>query len=134
MPMKISLALGRRQPLSRQTAWGCLTTNLAIPGCGSLLAGRPSGYAQLAVAMLGLLVITVYGVRFIAWAITNWSRLHAPKADPMQSLLEIWLHLRAALIGFGIALVAWTWALITGFSILAAAEKSEPSNEPPRLT
>jgi hypothetical protein len=27
--MKISLALGPRQPLSRQTAWGCVTTNLA---------------------------------------------------------------------------------------------------------
>ena len=132
--MKISLALGRRQPLSRQTAWGCLTTNLALPGCGSLLAGRRSGYAQLALAMLGLLLITVYGVRFITWGIANWSRLHAPEADPTQSLLEIWLHLRALLLGFGIALIAWIWTLITGLSILASAQKPESLSDPPRLT
>ena len=39
MPMKISLALGNPQALSRQTAWGCLTTNLAMPGFGSLVLG-----------------------------------------------------------------------------------------------
>src|ERR1041385_4146218 len=117
MPMKISLALGPRQPLSRQTAWGCLTTNLALPGCGSLLAGRRAGYPQLALAMLGLFVITVFGLRFIVWGIANWSRWHAPEADPTQSLLEIWLHLRAALLGFGIAMIAWLWALMTSLSI-----------------
>ena len=48
--MKISLALGQRKPLDRTTAWGCLTANLAVPGCGSLVAGRVSGYFQLLLA------------------------------------------------------------------------------------
>lgn len=133
MPMKISLALGPRQLLSRQTAWGCLTSNLALPGSGSLLAGRRSGYPQLALAMAGLLVITIFGLRFILWALANWSRLHAPEADPVESLLEIWLHLRLALLGFGIALIAWIWTLLTGLSILASAPKADNSSAPPRL-
>ena len=123
--MKISLALGPRQPLSRQTAWGCLTSNLALPGSGSLLAGRRSGYGQLALAMAGLLMITILGLRFILWALANWSRLHAPEADPVESLLEIWLHLRLAFVGFGIALIAWIWALLTSLSILDSARKAE---------
>ncbi len=97
--MKISLALGPRQPLSRQTALGCLTSNLALPGSGSLLAGRRSGYGQLVLAITGLFVITIFGVRFILWALANWSRLHAPDADPIESLLEIWAHLKWALLG-----------------------------------
>jgi len=132
--MKISLALGPRQPLSRQTAWGCLTSNLALPGSGSLLAGRRSGYGQLVLAMAGLLVITIFGLRFILWALANWSRLHSPEADPLESLLEIWVHLRLALLGFGIALIAWMWALMSGLSILNSASKADNSSGPPRLT
>src|SRR5436309_644679 len=134
MPMKISLALGPRQPLSRQTAWGCLTSNLALPGSGSLLAGRRSGYSQLVLAMAGLLVITIFGLRFILWALANWSRLHALEADPGESLLDIWMHLRWALLGFGIALLAWLWALMTSLSILNSVPKAANSNRPPRLT
>jgi len=132
--MKISLALGPRQPLSRQTALGCLTSNLALPGSGSLLAGRRSGYGQLVLAITGLFVITIFGVRFILWALANWSRLHAPDADPIESLLEIWAHLKWALLGFGIALIAWLWALMTGLSILNSTPKSDRSTGPPRLT
>ncbi len=132
--MKISLAPGPRHPLSRQTAWGCLTSNLALPGSGSLLAGRRSGYGQLVLAMAGLLMITIFGLCFILWALANWSRLHDREADPVQSLLEIWMHLRWALLGFGIALLAWLWALMTSLSILNSAQKTANSNSPPRLT
>ena len=76
--MKISLALGPRQPLSRQTAWGYLTSNLALPGSGSLLAGRISGYAQLALGLGGLLMTVVFGLRFMLWyfAIGHGSMTH----------------------------------------------------------
>jgi len=113
---------------------GCLTSNLALPGSGSLLAGRRSGYGQLVLAITGLFVITIFGVRFILWALANWSRLHAPDADPIESLLEIWAHLKWALLGFGIALIAWLWALMTGLSILNSTPKSDRSTGPPRLT
>src|SRR5437870_4113300 len=128
--MKISLALGPRQLLSRQTAWGCLTSNLALPGCGSLLAGRISGYAQLALATAGLLVTTIFGLRFIFWQLANWPRFHGPEADPFAELGEMWLHLRWALVGLGLFFMAWLWALVTSLRILDSARKAERSNGP----
>src|SRR5258707_97358 len=118
MPMKISLALGPRQPLSRQTAWGCLTANLAFPGSGSLVAGRVSGYAQLALALSGLVITILFGVRFFYWYIVHWSQFNGRQADPVTSLIEMWLVVRWALLGIGIFLVGWLWALATGLDLL----------------
>jgi len=132
--MKISLALGTRQPLSRQTAWGCLTANIAIPGSGSLAAGRPSGYGQLALALVGMILTTTFGVRFIVWALSNWSRLYGPQADPLAGLTEMWAAVRWALVGMGIFGLGWLWALATGLQILHAAKEAEQSNVPPRLS
>src|SRR5258708_6708134 len=106
MPMKISLARAPREPLSSQTAWGCLTSNLALPGSGSLLAGRVSGYGQLLLALLGVIVSLFYGVRFVMWNFSNWTRLHAPDVDSIEALREIWIHLRWALLGFGIFILS----------------------------
>ena len=129
--MKFSIALGARHPISRSIAWGCLTSNLALPGSGSLFAGRKSGYAQLAVGVTGLLVSTICGMQFILWQLANWSRFHGPGVEP--DLLEMWLHLRWALAGFGIFFIALIWALMTSFSILEAARKTGPPPLPPPL-
>ena len=134
MAMKVSLALGSREPLSRQTAWGCLTGNLALPGSGSLVAGRRSGYFQLALAALGLVLTMVFGLRFMFWFFENWSRLHQPTADPFAALGEMWLVLRWALLGLGVFLISWLWALGTSFRILHSASDGERSNAPPRLS
>src|SRR6266478_1303859 len=104
MPMKISLALGPRHPLSRQTAWGCLTTNLALPGSGSLVAGRRSGYAQLALAVSGMVLTLIFGLRFLAWFVANWSRFHQPDTDPFAALGEMWHVLRWPVVGIGVFL------------------------------
>ena len=133
MPMKVSLALGRRQPLSRQTAWGCLTTNIAMPGFGSLVAGRVSGYAQAALSVGGMIVTILFGVRFIFWYIANWARFHEAEADPMAALGEMWLALRWPVLGIGIFFVGWVWALATSFLIIRSAKAREPSSVPPRL-
>ena len=129
--MKISLALGSRQPLSRETAWGCLTSNLAAPGAGSLLAGRRSGYGQLILTGCALLVTTVFGVRFLLWMLANWSRFYGAEADP--DWLGMWLRLRWALLGIGLFGLALLWALGTSLSILGAAQKAGRSNAPPPL-
>src|SRR2546426_4036888 len=99
MPMKISLALGPRQPLSRQTAWGCFTTNLALPGSGSLAAGRISGYAQAALAIGGMMMTMLCGVRFVRWYVTNWPRFHQPQTDAVVVLQELWRFVRWPLLG-----------------------------------
>jgi hypothetical protein len=133
MPMKISLARGPRQPLSRQTAWGCLTTNLALPGFGSLVAGRSSGYAQAVLGIVGLALTAVFGVRFIAWYFANWPRLSGDQADPFVALGELWKAVRWPLLGVGVFLLGWLWALITSLEILRGATKPPPQIEPPRM-
>jgi hypothetical protein len=128
--MKISLALGPRRALSRQTAWGCLTSNLALPGSGSLLAGRVSGYAQLALSLIGLLMTLIFGVRFAVWYFANQQRL---SDDPTAMLLEMWLAMRWALLSIGVFGFAWFWGLITGWQIVQGAKAAERANVPPRL-
>jgi hypothetical protein len=131
--MKVSLALGSREPLSRQTAWGCLTGNLALPGSGSLVAGRRAGYFQLALAGLGMVLTMIFGLRFIFWFFANWSRLHQPSTDPFAILGEMWQVVRWAAFGIGVFLVSWLWALGTSYRILHSTTGSEQSNVPPRF-
>jgi hypothetical protein len=133
MPMKISLALGPVQPLSRQTAWGCLTANVALPGSGSLAAGRVSGYLQLALAVGGLILTMSFGTRYIVWAVANWSKLYGPQADPYAAFGETWLRLRWALLGMGLFGMGWLWGLATGLQMVRNARKNEPPGVPPRL-
>jgi hypothetical protein len=122
--MKISLVLGKRQPLSRQTAWGCFTMNMAIPGTGSLLAGRISGYSQLVIGVLGLTGTVIFGMRFIVWYLRNWSRIYGSQSDPYAVWGDLWHMLRWALVGIGVFLIAWLWALSSSLRILAESRES----------
>jgi hypothetical protein len=131
--MKISLALGPRQKLSRQTAWGCFTTNLAVPGFGSLMAGRISGYFQAALAFGGLALTLIFGARFFTWYVTNWSRLQSQDGDPFGALGEMWEAAKWPLLGMLVFGAGWLWGLATGWSIVHAAKKEETSNPPPKL-
>jgi hypothetical protein len=131
--MKISLARGPSGPVSKQTAWGCLTSNLAFPGSGSLLAGRVSGYGQLLLTFVGLSLTLVFGTRFLIWQFSNWSRLHGGEMDPIPVLQEIWFHLKWALLGIGVFVVSMIWAFATSLSILDSSRKAERLNKPPPL-
>jgi hypothetical protein len=133
MPMKVSLALGPRRPLSRQTAWGCFTTNIAMPGFGSLVAGHACGYAQAALSVGGMIVSLVFGARFIVWYFANWSRLYGPDADPTAVMSEMWHFLKWPLLGFGLFALGWLWALATSFLIVSSARKAGSETVPPRL-
>ena|SRR5258708_2935268 len=124
MPTRISLALGPRRPLSRQTAWGCVTSNLALPGMGSLVAGRVSGYAQVTLAVIGTVLTMIFGVRFIVWYLGNWSRFYGAQSDPLGSMQELWLELRWALAGIAIFGIGWLWALGTSLSIFRQARQA----------
>ena len=133
MPMKISLALGERRPLSRQTAWGCFTTNLALPGFGSLVAGRVTGYPQALLGLGGVALTLVFGVQFIAWYLANWSRLQAPQADPVAAMGEVLMNGRWAFLSIGVFALGWLWALGTSWQILRSAKEAESANAPPIL-
>jgi hypothetical protein len=95
------------------------------------VAGRPVGYLQLLVALGGFAISAVFGVRFIVWQLTNWSRFHGPQADPVADLAEIWLHLRWALLGMAAVFFAVFWALMTSLAILRSASDNDSSREPP---
>ena len=129
--MKISLALGPRGLLSRQTAWGCLTTNLALPGIGSLMAGRRVGYPQAILGFGGLAVSVLFGLPFIYWCLANWSRLYGDQADPVSSMAELWTRVRWASLGIVLFAAGWLWALATSCMILHQSQAD--SNIPPRL-
>src|SRR5208282_4617945 len=111
MPMKAFSANGPREPLSRQTAWGCLTTNLTLPGFGSLAAGRASGYAQAALMICGMAITMIFGARFIIWYFANRGRLRDSDVDPVGALGELWINVRWPVLGFAVFFVAWLWAL-----------------------
>ena len=127
MRMKISLALGKTRGLSRETALSCLTANLAMPGTGSLAAGRRSGYIELLLAFIGVALTLVFGVRFLIWFAQNWGSLHNQDADPFAMFSGMWMAGRWAFLGIFIFLIAICWSLLTSLQILRYARK------PPRL-
>jgi hypothetical protein len=129
--MKMSLALHPRRPLTRSEAKGCLAANLAMPGTGSLVAGRPSGYFQLALAALGFFVSLIGGVRCLLWCAANWTRITEPPLDdPFANFLLIWQAIRWPLAGLGIFLFAMVWALFTSLQILHSARPGAQAPPP----
>lgn len=133
MPTKISLALGPRQPLSRQVAWGCFTTNLTLPGFGTLLAGRVTGYLQILLSLAGFAATAVFGIRFFIWYFANHAHLQQIQDEPDVYFHEIWMPLRWALLGIAMFAVAWLWALGSSLGILSAARAAERRALPPRI-
>jgi hypothetical protein len=133
MPTKLSLALAPRRRLSRQVAWGCFTTNLTLPGFGSLLAGRAIGYAQIAIAIAGFAITTIFGVRFIIWYFANYTRITQAQDDVGGNLYSVWLEVRWALLGMALFAVAWLWALGTSLLIVAESRSGEGPGVPPKI-
>jgi hypothetical protein len=127
--MKISLTLRPRRALQRAEAWACLTANLALPGAGSLAAGRKVGYVQMTLAFLGEAVSVVTGIPMIQWGMANWGR-SSPADDPLAQLSDRWQHARWPLLGLGIFLTGFLWSAATGLALLASAPKNDV---PPRI-
>ncbi len=130
--MKISLTLRPRRTLQRSEAWACFSANLALPGAGSLAAGRKVGYAQMAVAFAGLVLSVVSGIPMIQWALANWGRIMQPSPadDPLALVLELWQHLFWPLVGIAVFLSGFLWAAATGWRLVSNAPKDAV---PPRI-
>jgi hypothetical protein len=122
--MKLSLTLNRGRTLNRSEAWACFSANLALPGAGSLAAGRAVGYAQLALGFAGLLLSVIAGVGTVSWGLASWGRITQPSdADPLAGILELWQHGKWTLTGLAIFAIAISWAAATGLQIVAKAPK-----------
>ena len=120
--MKLSLTLGPRKPLDRSAAWGCFTANLACPGAGSLVARRRTGYAQMALAVIGLIL----QILALIWLARDWARIiqAMDEAGPevgerfhslgVQAGTLLWTG-AAGLVCF---VAGWLWSLGSGIAIV----------------
>jgi hypothetical protein len=122
--MKFSLTLGSPGPLTREQAWTCLRANMGFSGSGSVMAGKWVGYLQALLALAVISLSLIYGTRFAIWFFANWSRLQATSADPLQTLHDVWLGVRWALLGMALFALAWLWGLLSDLLLMAAGKKT----------
>jgi hypothetical protein len=126
---------GRKNPdaTSLQNAQGCFASNLAMPGVGSLAGGRKVGILQLGLCLAGFVITLVFGIRFVYWSLAHWSEFygpHADVADPFKPLRDLWRQARWPLLGIGLFALAWLWALVTSWSLLAEAKNKKSRRLP----
>ncbi len=95
------------KPLDRATAWVCLISNLLVlPGLGSLVAGKRSGFFQMPMALIGLGLSVFWMISFIKiWVHTKEIPLYGGP------------YLLIGILGIGIFFAAWLWALATSRKI-----------------
>jgi hypothetical protein len=103
-----------------------------MPGFGSLMAGRKSGYPQVLLGMGGMVLTVIFGVRALLWMLANWSRMHDPAVDQFEVMSQMWQVLRWAFLGMAIFGLGWLWALVSSYGIVQSAKNDAPA--PPRLT
>jgi hypothetical protein len=82
-----------------------VTNLLVLPGLGSAMARRKSGYPQMLLA-LGGFGVTLYALVRI---VMEWSREFLLPDNPALY--------KAAIAGIGAFLLAWFWSLITSLSL-----------------
>ena len=127
--MKWVFRLSPSRPLSHDEAKGCFAANLALPGAGSLAAGRAVGYAQMAISTVAFIITAAGSVRMLRWFMATGGP--SANGDVSTNLVDIWRYMRWPLFGLGIFLIALFWGMITGWQILAASPKNPV---PPRIS
>ena len=130
LTVKLVLASRAKGPANRAEAWACLTANLALPGSGSLAAGKPIGYYQLALAAVGFILSVATGIHLLGWMMGNGNALSQTSGDPVENLSFLWHEIRWPLAGLGIFAASLLWAAITSLQILSAHPKNPV---PPRI-
>jgi hypothetical protein len=132
--MKMYWGRVQKGAISRDTALGCMATNVAAPGFGTLLAGHTAtGLVQAILGLGGMALTLFYGVRAIAWSLSNWGRLNDPYGDPFETLSELWLVMRLPLLGIFCFGFAWVWAFLSSMIILRRTPKNAQTRVPPTL-
>jgi hypothetical protein len=108
--------------LTRAQAWQLLLANVAMPGSGSLMAGRRVGYFQIVLAVIAMAISTVETIRTGLWYIHNYDRLNS-SSDPFGVLIELGKHLIGPVVGLGIFVLAILWAVVTSLLIIKNTPK-----------
>ena len=101
--------------LDKTKARICVTLNLLVlPGLGTIIAGRRSGWLQAVLALVG------FGLN-IAWALWFFARFLRSEELPEDLTAHVWL----ALTGVALFLVAWLWTLASSLQILREARTTK---------
>jgi hypothetical protein len=88
---------------------------------------------QLGLSLIGIALTTMFGLKFILWALSNWDRIHQPQ-ESMDLLIEVWLAVRWALLGMGLFALSWIWGLAAGYSLVRKTPpRAAAGSVPPRL-
>ena len=131
--MKKSSAPGQPHPPDRSVAWGFLLTNLVVlPGMGSVAAGRRSGYAQIILALGGLLLSAYFVVVALYSLVKHRAELIEAASvstvwDQVEKLPVNWrAHLWIGGLGLVLFAIGWCWALATSLQILNASVTHSP--------
>ncbi len=100
-------------------------SNLALPGVGSLHAGRRIGWAQIALATSGFLLTLVFG----GWFLAEWQR---GGKLPTLVILEngglpphYFKFLKIGLAGMGLFGLALVWGILTSLFVYQEAKQHE---------
>lgn len=108
-----------RAQSSEDFAWTCLVTNMVgVPGLGTLMARRWEAAPQLALAIVGGVLMTWW---LVAFAIAELRTMTIPPPGGPDIGLVLW--------GIGLFGLAWLWALVSGVALVRAARHDTP---PPR--
>jgi hypothetical protein len=105
--------MGGAPDATRARLWAALAANaVVLPGLGSLVAGRRSGWAQVALALTGMALT----LSWLLLVVADWRRAGQPESLPRVPLL---------LAGLGLFAAGWLWALHTAWSALRARQGGE---------
>ncbi len=111
----------------RERAWGVVLANqLALPGFGTVMAGRRIGYAQLGLSIAGVICFTAFLIYAVPRLGDLLQQLFHPSEDPDVALemLAQWLPwLGVALVGIVLWVFAWLWAFATSVRALKSSVK-----------
>ena len=113
----------------RDRGWGIAIMNqLALPGFGTVMAGRKIGYVQLCFSVAGFICITA----FLFFALSHFGevlRLRATAADDPEAALDFfsaWAPwLLTAFAGMTLWGTAWLWAWATSVKAVKDDKKSK---------
>ncbi len=112
VPPRITDATAR--DLTRQAAWGCVVSNLVLPGLGTFLAHRRVvGVIQLVISQTGFALSLLWAILFVR----DWVQQGSLPEDVTP-------HLALGLIGCAIFLLAWIWSLASSVGILRISRKT----------
>jgi hypothetical protein len=85
---------------------------------GTIIAGRPIGYAQAAIMIVGFVLF----MGFMIWLFICAARYFA-SADEAEFRVQYRSYMWAAKYGLGLCLLAWCWALFSSIALMRQIKK-----------